>query len=120
MSPDHLSSEIDHGLRWRRSTRCTIGTCVEVALTPTTVFVRDSKQSDLPDQPIISVASDVWSCFVDKLGGQRSEITVDGLSVAPSDDGSITMIDNDHNTVLRFDDDEWSSFVAGAIDGEFS
>ncbi|MER6226884.1 DUF397 domain-containing protein [Streptomyces sp900105755] len=40
------------------------GDCVEVASTPATVHVRDSKA---PDGPILTVSPAVWSEFLDRV-----------------------------------------------------
>jgi hypothetical protein len=56
-----------HSLVWRKSTASgssDSGGCLEVALTPDLVLVRDSKQAAGPD---LTFASSVWTAFVDTL-----------------------------------------------------
>lgn len=51
---------------WRKAARSTSngGQCVEVALLPDRVMVRDSKD---PDGPRLAVTSDQWRAFVASL-----------------------------------------------------
>jgi hypothetical protein len=57
-SPNH-----SHGLAWFKSSYSSDqgGNCVEVAVGPGTVHVRDSKN---PDGPILTVTPDAWAAFV--------------------------------------------------------
>jgi hypothetical protein len=48
-------------LAWRRSSFCGDTACVEVALAPDTIGVRDSKRSD---SPVLSFTRDEWTAFV--------------------------------------------------------
>jgi len=51
-------------LAWRRSTRCSSGSCVAVAVTPRAVWVRDDKD---PDGPVLEFDRDAWWAFLDGL-----------------------------------------------------
>jgi hypothetical protein len=45
---------------WRKSSRSTVGECVEVAVLPDRVLVRDSKD---PDGSVLSFAYSQWRAF---------------------------------------------------------
>lgn len=47
--------------RWQRSSRCSGGTCVEVANIGGTVLLRDGKR---PDRPAIEASAEEWDAFV--------------------------------------------------------
>ncbi|MEV4345991.1 DUF397 domain-containing protein [Actinoplanes sp. NPDC049596] len=47
--------------RWRRSSRCSGGTCVEVAVVEGQYLVRDGKN---PEQRHLSFTHDEWVAFV--------------------------------------------------------
>ena len=120
MSPRHQPSEPRALLIWRRSSRCTMGSCVEVALTPSTVFLRDSKYGDLDDHRIIGIDSDAWRGLSAEIAVGHPEIDISGIKITSSVGGSVTVKDTETNTMLRFDRIEWSSFTAAVADGEFS
>jgi Domain of unknown function (DUF397) len=48
-------------VRWRKSSRCTSGTCVEVAKVADQYLIRDSKQ---PGTAPLSFTEDEWVAFV--------------------------------------------------------
>ncbi len=53
----------DNNLTWRKSTRSgAAGHCVEVAETPATVYVRDSKDVT---GPVLRFAAPDWAGFID-------------------------------------------------------
>jgi hypothetical protein len=53
----------DNNLTWRKSTRSgAAGHCVEVAETPATVYVRDSKDVT---GPVLRFAAPAWAGFID-------------------------------------------------------
>ena len=53
----------DNDLKWHKSTRSgAAGHCVEVAETPATVFVRDSKDSA---GPVLRFDATTWSGFLE-------------------------------------------------------
>jgi hypothetical protein len=53
-----------HGapLHWRKSGRCDSSTCVEVAVTPDGVGVRDGKD---PDGAVLWFTPEEWTAFLD-------------------------------------------------------
>ena len=51
-------------VEWRRSDRCEASACVEVAVTPDAVLVRDGKD---PDGPHLRVDHATWREFVAAL-----------------------------------------------------
>lgn len=62
-------------LEWRRSDRCgEAGTCVEVAITPDAVLVRDGKD---PDGPRLRVDHATWREFI--AGLRADELRADEL-----------------------------------------
>ncbi|MFF7690348.1 DUF397 domain-containing protein [Streptomyces syringium] len=56
------SAPLSHNLAWFRSSYSTEqgGNCVEVAATPTTIHVRDSK---VPHGPRLTLSPGAWSAF---------------------------------------------------------
>jgi hypothetical protein len=54
-------SEYSTTLRWRRSSYCSSGSCVEVAREPREVHVRDTKD---PEGPSLVVSVEAWREFV--------------------------------------------------------
>ena len=48
-------------LQWRRSTRCSSGSCVEAARTADVWLVRDSKENG---GPILSFGRSEWTAFI--------------------------------------------------------
>lgn len=55
-----MSGNSDH-LTWRRSNRCGTATCVEVAGTTDSIFVRDSKD---PDGAHLEFTPEAWGRFI--------------------------------------------------------
>ena len=49
---------------WQRSTRCSGGTCVEVAKVADKYLIRDSKR---PDAAALSFTEDEWNAFVEGI-----------------------------------------------------
>lgn len=56
-------------LDWRRSTYCESGSCVEVARTGDSVFMRNSSS---PDGPILTFTHAEWTAFVRGLKDEES------------------------------------------------
>ena len=50
--------------KWQRSTRCSGGTCIEVAKVADQYLIRDSKR---PDAATLSFSEDEWLAFVDGI-----------------------------------------------------
>jgi hypothetical protein len=55
-----MSVPTEH-LDWRRSSRCTSGTCVEVARQGDAIRVRDSKSPEV----VLSFSREEWAAFVE-------------------------------------------------------
>ncbi len=51
-------------MNWRRSSRCSSGSCAEVSITSDAVRVRDSK---LDESPTLTFDPRQWQVFVDDL-----------------------------------------------------
>jgi hypothetical protein len=56
----------DHSttLRWRRSTYCSSGGCIEVACEPCEVHVRDTTD---PEGPSLVVSIEAWRGFIESV-----------------------------------------------------
>ncbi|MQA08005.1 MAG: DUF397 domain-containing protein [Pseudonocardiaceae bacterium] len=88
--------------------------CVEVAPAADGVTIRHSKH---PAAGTITFAFPAWAAFLretcDDLPSANGIATITKI-------GSDTLVRSLHTTVeLRFDEDEWSAFTAGAAAGEF-
>lgn len=106
---------------WRRSSKCSMGTCVEVLLTDRFAFVRDSKQLAVgDDQSLIRVDLATWRTFLDELLGVAPIGSNGVLAVRPESNGWIELVDGSTGTSLSFDSQEWSAFVGGVGLGEMS
>ena len=58
--PDEAGQAESAGLTWRRSSGCSDGTCVEVAVADEFVLVRDSKDQS---GPVLRFTHSEWSAF---------------------------------------------------------
>ncbi len=100
---------------WRTSSySTTTGNCVEVAPATDAVVIRHSKH---PAAGTITFPLPAWTTFLrearDGLASANGVATV--ITV-----GTDTLVTPLHAAAaLRFTEDEWSAFVAGAADGEF-
>jgi hypothetical protein len=52
-------------LSWIKSTYCGSGACVEVALHPSSIFVRDAKQSANHD--VLPFSKSAWRTFIEQV-----------------------------------------------------
>ena len=52
---------------WVRSSYCSLGSCVEVRLTRSSVVVRDGKQNGYPGQPTIDIDGETWNRLLSAL-----------------------------------------------------
>ncbi|WP_245533541.1 DUF397 domain-containing protein [Actinoalloteichus spitiensis] len=103
-------------LAWRTSTRSSNGeNCVEVAPVADGVVIRHSKN---PAVGTISFPCDAWTAFI-RDASEEGRASANGVA-------SITRIGTDTlvrslitEVELRFDEDEWSAFLAGVANGEF-
>ena len=56
-----MSEPFDATKKWRRSTYCADGACVEIAEAGEATLMRDSKN---PDQPPLAIDSTAWAAFI--------------------------------------------------------
>jgi hypothetical protein len=70
-------SGLDSNLNWTRSARCSINGCVEVAIEPDQVLVRDSKD---PDGGTLAFDRAEWVAFID--GVRDGQWTLDSTDDA--------------------------------------
>jgi hypothetical protein len=102
-------------LAWRTSTRSSNGeNCVEVAPTADGVIIRHSKH---PAAGTITFAHPAWAAFLREV---RDGIAPANGVATITKIGTDTLVSSLTSKVeLRFDEGEWSAFLAGAADGEF-
>lgn len=107
---------LPHNLAWRTSSRSSNGErCVEVAPTADGVVIRHSKH---PEAGTIAFPSSDWDAFIAEACGSLSS---SNQSATITSVGADTVVKALNSAVqLRFDEGEWSAFVAGAADDEFS
>lgn len=103
-------------LAWRTSTRSSNGeNCVEVAPAADGVVIRHSKH---PAAGTITFPYGAWAAFIRDASEDRPT-SANGVAVITKI-GSGTLVRSLATEVeLRFDEGEWSAFLAGAADGEF-
>jgi len=101
---------------WSRSSHCSTGACVEVRRVGQVVQVQDSK---LP-LSIGGFAQD-WSApeWSGLLAAIRANAAHPAVDVMPGGSVWLGFQHSGRHEILRFDLDEWSTFVAGVKDGEF-
>ena len=101
---------------WRKSSYSTsTGNCVEVAPAADGVVIRHSKH---PAAGVITFPYPAWAVFVRDASEGASTSTNGVAAIAKI--GTDTLVKSLTTDVdLRFDEGEWSAFVAGAADGEF-
>lgn len=110
MCDDRQLSAAEH---WKRSSRCSSGQCVEVALMPGMVYVRDSKDR----QKVISVELSDWASFVACVRGLPGG---EQCSVVGRTHGRQVLLGYRHDQAeLSFTRHEWEAFVEGIRAGEF-
>lgn len=106
---------------WRRSSKCSMGQCVEFMLTDTRVFVRDSKQNDVGhEQPRIDVDLNVWRVFLNEVRGFEPAGSNGILTTSASTEGGVQLVDVRTGVSLSFDSQEWTAFVEGVLLGEMN
>ncbi|WP_028477389.1 DUF397 domain-containing protein [Nocardia sp. CNY236] len=98
---------------WRTSSYSGNGEgCVDVAPSAGSVFVRHAKHHD---HGVIEFTVDEWSTFIrEACEGLAS---TNGAAQVERDGGDTLVTTSDIR--LRFNEIEWSAFIAGANDGEF-
>lgn len=105
---------------WRRSSRCTVGSCVEVLVSVDRVLVRDSKQNHRGAQDHIVVNPSVWRVFLKELLGSVGTGSNGTLTTRHLEDGWVELIDQSTGISLTFDAQEWIAFVEGVELGEMA
>lgn len=103
-------------LAWRTSSRSSNGeNCVEVAPAVDGVVIRHSKH---PAAGTITFPYPAWAAFV-RDASDDVPTSANGFA-AITKIGTDTLVKSLTTGVeLRFDDGEWSAFLAGVADGEF-
>jgi hypothetical protein len=101
---------------WRKSSYSTAtGNCVEVAPTADGVVIRHSKHLTAGT---ITFPYPAWAAFV-RDASEDVPTSANGVA-AITKIGTDTLVRSlTADVELRFDDGEWSAFLAGAADGEF-
>lgn len=101
---------------WRKSSYSTsTGNCVEVAPAADGVVIRHSKH---PAAGMITFPYHAWAAFVRDASGD-APTSANGIA-AIAKIGTDTLVRSLTTEVeLRFDEGEWTAFLAGAADGEF-
>ncbi len=102
-------------LAWRISSRSSNGeNCVEVAPAADGVVIRHSKH---PTAGTITFPLVTWTAFVREA--RNGVASTNGVATITKI-GTDTLVTSLITAVeLRFDEGEWTAFVAGAADGEF-
>ncbi|MGQ4599538.1 DUF397 domain-containing protein [Nocardia sp. R6R-6] len=106
--------EVAPSAGWRTSSHSSNGEgCVELVPSSTVVYVRHSKH---PDAGTIAFDLAEWACFVDAA---HAKAMGNVGSVVVAQDGTDTLVTSP-DVQLRFNEAEWTAFLAGADDGEFA
>lgn len=100
---------------WRKSSYSTgTGNCVEVAPTADGVVIRHSKH---PAAGTITFSHQAWVAVLRDVRDSRPSANGVATITKIGTDTLVTSLTTE--VELRFDEDEWSAFLAGAADGEF-
>ena len=106
---------------WRRSSKCSIGSCVEVLVTEDRIFVRDSKQTDRgADQSLIDVDPQTWRIFLSELLGLTTVGANGTLTAKHLSNGWVQLVDTSTGISLSYDQQEWTAFIEGVAAGEMA
>lgn len=101
-------------LPWRKSTFSGNGEgCVDVAPASDGVFVRHTKHHD---HGVIKFTHAQWATFLTEV---RTETPSANGAATVRQDGTDTALSSD-DVELRFNDTEWTAFLAGIAEGEFN
>jgi hypothetical protein len=100
------------------------GNCVEVKFDGDSVLVRDTKYrrnpaNDPATQPIIALPAIKWKGFLEKVvtGSVDDTVGVPAIELDPAGGARLRAADG---TVLVYTRGEWTAFINGIRDGEFS
>jgi Domain of unknown function (DUF397) len=101
---------------WRKSTYSDMANgCVEVNFTSAGVQIRHSK---IAISPVITFTTAQWSTWLAEVTTDRLTNTNGAVTVTVGPDAwAVRSLDTGHTLV--FDDNEWTAFRLGTIDGEF-
>ncbi|SFS90815.1 DUF397 domain-containing protein [Saccharopolyspora flava] len=91
--------------------------CVEVFFEVGRAHIRDSKDGGVG--PSVVVPAELWQSFLDEVvgdGGANSAIRVD----VESSGGATIRSRDDDQVALSYTPGEWTAFVAGVRNGEFT
>jgi hypothetical protein len=120
-SGERIFDEVRRRIGWFKSSHSNGScACVEVMIDPTSVRIRDSKDSRIePSRAdrILSVSIADWEHFV--RGVKDQQYVAVGTLLAQDVGDSILLVAAGQPTELRYSYLEWSSFVAAVCDGEF-
>ena len=101
--------------RWHTSSySASAGQCVEVAVTPTVVGVRDSKDRG---GTALHLGAEQWRAFLDAVAGGRPGD--DAVRIRTTAGGGHRVEEAGTRRELRFTAGEWSAFRRGVLAGEF-
>ena len=103
---------------WMKSSFCTAGACVEVAVTDSAIFLRDGKQQDHGPKSALQMAPSTWSTIVSRLIDGDDDVSVGPLSFTVGQDGGFAAVDSDRAVSLEFDLAEREAFMLGLRSGE--
>ncbi|GLY19272.1 hypothetical protein Kisp01_62860 [Kineosporia sp. NBRC 101677] len=98
---------------WRRSSWCAVSSCVEVAVLPGKVLVRDSRDASA----VLVYPSDRWGRFVEWVRGSQGVPGEAGLVVEYED--RVRLFESAEVKSLIFARSEWEVFLRGVRAGEF-
>jgi hypothetical protein len=100
------------------------GNCVEVKFDGGSVFVRDTKYrrnpaNDPATQPSIALSAIKWKSFLEKVinGAVDDVVGVPAIELDPAGGATLRAADG---TILVYTEGEWTAFINGIRDGEFS
>jgi len=114
--------ELNRG--WKRSGRCTCGSCFEWLELSDCVILRDSKTADVRDQPTIMMGRETWAAFQAHFAAHSDGLVAsarfESVTVTQGAiDGWIDVTDVDTSVTLSFDADEVKAFAAGILTQDF-
>lgn len=102
---------------WARSSFCTNGNCVEVAVLEREVFVRDSKDTS---RGSIRLTRNAWTTTTQLLADSVGSVDVGQVSFSFGEPHGLTIRDTAADVSLVFDEDEAFAFILGIRSGELT
>lgn len=107
-------------VRWFKAARSGYTNCVEVAHLAAETRVRDTKQHDLIEQPLLLCSPEAWSCLEAEFRGESPFGSNGEIAITATNDGGQLWRSTASGVELRFTADEIDAFRGGVVDGEFS